>query len=126
MTQTTAFPSTSKQQKLKKITDIAIQAEQLQEQGNIEGAIQLYRQWLEHTHSGDKWIAQFNLGVLLKDSGNFAGARQAFQSVLQQRPDFVQARKALELLHDHQLKNGLYETATGTPTSISQKDLVAS
>ena len=94
--QTTAFPSTSKQQKLKKITDIAIQAEQLQEQGNIEGAIQLYRQWLEHTHSGDKWIAQFNLGVLLRDEGDTTGAQQAFQTVLKQKPDFVQARAALE------------------------------
>ncbi|WP_347888051.1 tetratricopeptide repeat protein [Nitrosomonas europaea] len=94
--QTTAFPSTSKQQNLKKITDVATKAEQLQEQGNIEGAIQLYRQWLEHAHSGDEWIAQFNLGILLRDGGDTTGAQQAFQAVLKQKPDFVQARAALE------------------------------
>ncbi len=107
ITQTTASPSTSKQQKLKKITDVATEAEQLQKQGNIEGAIQIYRQWLlKHACSGDKWIAQFNLGVLLKDSDDSAGARQAFQAVLKQKPDFIQARTALELLHNHPFKTG--------------------
>lgn len=95
ITQTTTSPSTSKQQQLEKITDIATRAEQLQKQGDIEGAIQIYRQWLEHTHSGDEWIAQFNLGILLRDGGDTMGAQQAFQAVLKQKPDFVQARVAL-------------------------------
>jgi len=96
ITQTTTSPSTSKQQQPEKITDVVTRAEQLQEQGDIEGAIQIYRQWLEHTHSGDEWIAQFNLGILLRDGGDTTGAQQAFQAVLKQKPDFVQARIALE------------------------------
>ncbi len=88
-------------QKLKHITDVAIKAERLQAQGDFDGAIEIYRQWLESSISQDKWIAQFNLGALLNASGDFSGAQQAFRAVLEQRPDFTQARTALELLRDH-------------------------
>ncbi|MDL1867795.1 hypothetical protein FBR06_11350, partial [Betaproteobacteria bacterium PRO4] len=83
-------------QKTKQLIEIATEAEQFQAQGDIEGAIQVYRQWLEHTHSRDEWIAQFNLGILLRDEGDLTGAQQAFQAVLKQKPDFVQANAALE------------------------------
>ncbi len=90
-------------QKLRNITDVAIKAERLQAQGDLKGAIQVYRQWLENSSSRDKWIAQFNLGVLLNSCSDFTGAQQAFQKVLKQQPNCIQARKALELLH-HSLK----------------------
>ncbi len=80
---------------LNPITATVQEAEALQARGDTQGAIQLYRQWLEHAHSGDEWIAQFNLGVLLRDGGDITGAQQAFQAVLKQKPDFVQARAAL-------------------------------
>lgn len=107
-TQPTASPSASKQQQLEKIADIATKAEQLQEQGDIKGAIQLYRQWLEHAHSGNEWIAQFNLGILLRDGGDLTGAQRAFQAVLKQKPGFVQARAALE-----QVMNAILPCAVG-------------
>jgi len=125
ITQTTTSPSTSKQQQPEKITDVAIRAEQLQEQGNIEGAIQTYRHWIKHSQSPDKWMAWFNLGVLLNNNGDLIGAKRAFQAVLQQQPDFIQAKKVLELLHNQQLKNGLYGTVPEICSPISQKDSVA-
>ncbi len=88
-------------QKLMNINDVAVKAERLQTQGDINGAIQTYRHWLECSNSQDKWIAQFNLGALLNGSGDFAGAQQAFRAVLEQRPDFTQARTALKLLQGH-------------------------
>ena len=88
-------------QKLMNINDVAVKAERLQTQGDINGAIQTYRHWLECSNSQDKWIAQFNLGALLNGNGDFVGAQQAFRAVLEQRPDFTQARTALKLLQGH-------------------------
>lgn len=73
-------------------------AQALQAQGDSKGAIRAYRQWLEQGPSPQDWAAQFNLGVLLKDSGDLAGARQAFAAALEQKPDFAQARTALALV----------------------------
>jgi predicted O-linked N-acetylglucosamine transferase (SPINDLY family) len=87
-------------QKPKQLTDIVIEAEQLQARSDIAGAIQTYRQWIEYSHLQDKWMAWFNLGVLLSNSDDLIEAKRAFQEVLQQQPGFVQARKALELLHN--------------------------
>ncbi len=87
-------------QKLKNITDVALKAERLQTQGDVDGAIQIYRQWLEYSTSQDKWIAQFNLGVLLNGNGDLTGAQQAFRAVLEHRPGFTQARMALRLLQN--------------------------
>lgn len=90
-----------------KITATVQEAEALQARGNTQGAIQLYRQWLKYSNSQYDWLIQFNLGILLRDGGDATGAQQAFQAVLKQKPDFVQAKTALELLllHNHQLKN---------------------
>ena len=78
-----------------KITATVQEAEALQAKGNTQGAIQLYRQWLKHSNSQYDWLIQFNLGILLRDGGDTTGAQQAFQTVLKQNPDFVQARAAL-------------------------------
>lgn len=78
------------------ITATVQEAEALQAGGDTQGAIQLYRQWLKHSNSQYDWLIQFNLGILLRDGGDTTGAQQAFQAVLKQKPDFVQARAALE------------------------------
>ncbi|MFT3813821.1 MAG: tetratricopeptide repeat protein [Acidovorax sp.] len=79
------------------ITGITRQAEALAAQGDRQGAAQAYRQWLAHSQSPMDWAARFNLGVLLKDSGDLAGARQAFAAALAQNPGFDPARAALTL-----------------------------
>lgn len=78
------------------ITDIVAEAEALQAGGDIQEAIRAYRQWLQSTSSSESWAAHFNLGVLLRDTGDLAGAQEAFQTVLRQKPDFAQAQAALE------------------------------
>lgn len=81
--------------KINKITAVAAEAEALQARGDINGAIQTYRHWLKHSHSADNWIAHFNLGILLREIGDLAGAQKAFIAALKQRPDFANARTAL-------------------------------
>lgn len=78
------------------IACIAGRAERLQADGDLQGAIETYRAWLAGRSSQDDWLAYFNLGVLLKDAGELSAAQQAFRATLQQRPDFVQAKNALE------------------------------
>lgn len=85
-----------KSAQLNPITATVHEAEALQAKGDTQGAIQLYRQWLKHSNSQYDWLIQFNLGILLRDGGDTTGAQQAFQAVLKQKPDFVQARVALE------------------------------
>lgn len=111
----TSAPKKSRKQQ--KLTEIAAKAEQLQVQGDTKGAIKTYRQWIKHSGSIDTWIGWFNLGALLNNSGDSAGAKQAFQTVLQLKPDFIQAKKALEMLHgclpeNKQQSNGNEKTAS--------------
>lgn len=84
--------------KMNKITSAVNDAEQKLAQGDVQGAIAIYRHWLKHSHAQHDWAIQFNLGILLRDSGDIPGARKAFLAVLKQKPDFIQARAALEQL----------------------------
>lgn len=81
-----------------KITAAVQEAEAHQARGDVNAAINTYRRWLRQSHhnSPNDWIAQFNLGILLRDSGDKNGARSALQSALRQKPDFSLARTALE------------------------------
>lgn len=99
----TSAPKKSRKQQ--KLVEVAAKAEQLQTQGDTKGAIKAYRQWIKYSDSTDIWIGWFNLGALLNNSGDSTGAKQAFQAVLQLKPDFIQAKKALEMLHGRLLEN---------------------
>jgi predicted O-linked N-acetylglucosamine transferase (SPINDLY family) len=84
------------------ITDISTRAEALEATGNIAGAIKTYRDWIHQAKSPLTWVAQFNLGVLLKTSDDLAGAQEAYAAALLQKPDFAQARINLGLIHELQ------------------------
>lgn len=77
------------------VADIVAEAEWLQAQGDREGAIGAYRQWLAQTRSPDDWPAWFNLGVLLNEAGDRAGACRAFQAVRTRQPAFAPVKAAL-------------------------------
>ena len=81
-----------------KITAAVQEAEAHQARGDVNAAINTYRRWLKQSHhnSPNDWIAQFNLGVLLRDTGDKNGAQNAFQAALRQKPDFALARDALK------------------------------
>jgi predicted O-linked N-acetylglucosamine transferase (SPINDLY family) len=77
---------------------IVEQAETRQKNGNLSGAIEVYRQSLKRRHTKDDWMLQFNLGVLLQQAGKSRDARDAFEKTLRQRPDFRLARVALSTM----------------------------
>lgn len=77
------------------IADVVAQAEACQTQGDKRGAINLYQQWLRAHPSVHDWMIQFNLGVLLIETGDHTGASQAFSRAQQLRPDFQPAAIAL-------------------------------
>lgn len=80
------------------VVAITAQAEACQALGDKQGAIQIYRQWLNTHSSVHDWMIHFNLAVLLKDTGAHQDARNAFAQVLQQRPNFTPAAIALQQL----------------------------
>jgi predicted O-linked N-acetylglucosamine transferase (SPINDLY family) len=80
------------------IVVVTEQAEARQARGDKQGAIRLYQQRLTAPPSAHDWMLQFNLGILLRDTGAPQAAREAFAKVLQQRPDFAPADIALQQL----------------------------
>lgn len=78
------------------VTATVAHAEACLAQGDPQGAIHVYRQRLNSVKSPHDWIIQFNLGILLRNTGDAVGAREAFLLALQQRPDFTQASLAAQ------------------------------
>lgn len=94
----TTAPLSAPAKKPNKITATVQEAEGHQARGDMQAAINTYRRWLKQSHhnSPNDWIVQFNLGVLLRDTGDKNGAQNAFQAALRQKPDFALAREALQ------------------------------
>ncbi len=87
---------------LPSITEISARAEALEAAGNIPGAIKAYRDWIRLARSPLAWVAQFNLGVLLKSSGDLPGAKEAYTAAIKQKPSFAQGHINLGLVHELQ------------------------
>lgn len=88
------------------VAELINAAQALQTQGDPLGAIRMYQQWLSRGPAPQAWAVHFNLGVLLKDNGDLAGARQAFSAALAQNPDFALAQNALALVTPTQAPSG--------------------
>lgn len=84
--------------KLNEITATVQEAEAHQARGDVKAAIDTYRRWLKKSihNSPSKWIAQFNLGILLRDTGNAEEAKNNLREALRQKPDFTLAKLALD------------------------------
>ena len=74
------------------ITEIGAKAEALEAKGDREGAVKLYRDWIKKTKSPLSWVAQFNLGVLLRSMGDLEGAIEAYRASLDTNPKLPHAR----------------------------------
>ena len=73
------------------VTDLIAAAEQLVRDGQPHVSAQLYRDWIASHDSPALYIAHFNLGVLLANLHENAGAEQSYRSALALTPDFPQA-----------------------------------
>ncbi|HZX25676.1 MAG TPA: glycosyltransferase [Telluria sp.] len=72
------------------IVDLFNTAAKLGEGNQKALAIDLYRRWLAATASPVAYAAQFNLGVLLSDTGDLAGAEGAYRAAIAQNPAFCE------------------------------------
>ncbi|WP_374361035.1 methyltransferase domain-containing protein [Pseudoduganella danionis] len=80
------------------IGDLFNAAAVLQESGQLQSAIALYRSWLAHTPSPLAYAARFNLAVVLSTSGQDAEAETLLREAIAQNPDFVEGRLNLGTL----------------------------
>jgi predicted O-linked N-acetylglucosamine transferase (SPINDLY family) len=88
--------------KIPAITDISVQADALAANGDLHGAIRLWQGWIKDTQSPLAWAANFNLGVLLRNTGDMAGAMDAYRAAIAQNTACVHARVNLGTLLEAQ------------------------
>ena len=74
------------------VFDLIAAAEQLAREGRAEAAAQLYRDWIAHHDSPAQYVAHFNLGVLLANLQDNAGAERSYRAALALVPNLLQAR----------------------------------
>lgn len=84
------------------IAELMAAVETMQCQGRVDLALQLYSDWRQHSSAGLRHLVTFNHGALLQSMGRWADARQAYESCLQDDPDFPQALINLGLLEESQ------------------------
>jgi predicted O-linked N-acetylglucosamine transferase (SPINDLY family) len=80
------------------ITDLFGAAAQLQEIGQNQAAIALYRKWLDHTQTPLAYAACFNLAVVQSAEGDDASAEQSYRKAIGMHPGFIEARLNLGTL----------------------------
>ncbi|NRR32672.1 glycosyltransferase [Oxalobacteraceae bacterium] len=80
------------------IIDLFQAAGRLSDARHSDIAVQLYRLWLSKTNSPLAYASQFNLAVLLSDSGDTAGAEACYRSALAVNPRFSEAHLNLGTL----------------------------
>ncbi len=82
------------------------QAEQLQADGHLQAAVNLYRLWLAHSQQPHQPLAWFNLGALLQRMGETGQAIAAYRQCLARDPSVAQAHinlgLSLERLGQHE------------------------
>lgn len=84
------------------LTEVIGAVEALLKAGMRAQAVTCYRDWIAHTQALDKYVAWFNLGVLLAEQRDVVGAQEAYCASLALRADFAQARINLGLLLERQ------------------------
>ena len=77
------------------VTDVINAAQSLLEGGHRELAAALYRTWVTHHSGDDKYIAAYNLAVLMHQAGDVRQALMYYSRTLQMQPAFDQGRLAL-------------------------------
>lgn len=80
------------------ITQLSERADGLAQAGQVQEAIALYRDWIAASDSPLAWAANFNMGVLLRTTGDVGGAMNAYIAALRQNPGCIHARVNLGTL----------------------------
>ena len=85
-------PPAKNQKQPLSIAELGAKAEALEAGNDRTGAAQIYRDWIKHSKSPLVWVAQFNLGVLLRNLGDPDGAVEAYKASLATNPKLPHAR----------------------------------
>ncbi len=93
------------------LAELVTEAQRLQQSGQTDAAVDLYRQWLETGPEGMRHVACFNLGTLLGALNRTAEAEAAYRQAVALQPNFPHAR--LNLGH-------LLERAGNTDHALDQ------
>jgi predicted O-linked N-acetylglucosamine transferase (SPINDLY family) len=88
--------------------DVIAQSETLKSKGEINEAVRLYQNWITSSGTADRFVAMFNVGVLLADLRRDVEAETAYRGALELAPAFSQARINLGLLLE---RNGQHAEA---------------
>ena len=106
-----AVPAAALDEALQPLADLSLpmlvsQAEQLQNDGHGQAAVNLYRLWLAHSQQPHQPLAWFNLGALLQRMGETGQAIAAYRQCLARDPGVAQAHinlgLSLERLGQHE------------------------
>lgn len=84
------------------------EAEKLESKKLAPLAAVLYQTWLQRNKTPYNHVVSFNLGTILFNQGDLAGAKTAYQDAIQLAPAFVQPRFNLGLIHE---REGLIDAA---------------
>jgi predicted O-linked N-acetylglucosamine transferase (SPINDLY family) len=79
------------------LADLMAYADQLQSQGHLQAACNLYGLWLGASQDPRRHVAYFNYGTLLQSNGQSEQAMLAYQAALAIDPQFAQANINLGL-----------------------------
>lgn len=75
-------------------------ADTLTAQGQVPLAAVLYQTWLKRNHTTHNHLAYFNLGVILFNENDLAGAKEAYSRAIHLVPSFLQPRFNLGLVYE--------------------------
>jgi len=84
------------------LEDLIPKVEKLSALGHRAMAVKMYRDWLEGYQGLDRYIALFNLGVLLFEQSDWQGAEAAYAECCQLVPAFALAKVNLGLVYERQ------------------------
>lgn len=87
------------------LTDLIAIAEGMAGNGDQAGSVALYRDWIDRSGSPYAFVARFNLGRMVNDAGDLAGAEKLYREALAQQPSFPQALLNLGSVLERQGRN---------------------
>lgn len=87
------------------LSDLIAIAEAIGKNGDPAGSMALYRDWAERSGSPHAFVARFNLGRMVNDAGDVAGAEKLYREALAQQPNFPQALLNLGSVLERQGRN---------------------
>ena len=103
------------------VAELFSAAAQLQEQGQLPLAVELYRVWLDKTpRSPLAYAVRFNLAVSLSNTGDDAGAEAEYRKAIAAQRNFIEARLNLGTLLE---KRGRPDEALATWRDILGPDV---